>query len=495
MIDTSLREIVKSFQAGSRDAFAKLVQRYQNLVTSVAFANTGDLQRSEDIAQQAFLVAWQKQEELIDPDRFGGWIRGIANNLARNDRRLKSNVNRTLTQAICEPVEPTEDVTPDQLSSRREQSELLWATLDRIPMEYREPLILYYREEHSVAAVAEQMGLTESAVKQRLKRGRAMVKQEIESMVENFLIETRPSANFSAGVMAAIPVAGSTLGSAALKAGAAIGAKATAGKLTTGLTAGAIGGGIGILGGLFGLFAGIGGAWIGTHQGIKHATSEEERQLHRRMFAQSVMLSIGYTIGLLATIFFLDGAIRTIAMVTINVVFVGLLGWIVIRFSSTQRMLHRKFGRPKCYGEAPVDGIGKPVSVQAFRLNAFGMTIGVWCWLILLTLIIQSFVVFSISLAILSLQLVWIFVESPNQRESLEQIRFNAKICWIVTLTQAAVVLGGYLLGAHNFDRSFDGVPIWACGLLVFAIGGFVAWLIRLRANAMERDLNSKPSK
>ena len=50
MGDSSLRDIVKAFQAGSCEAFAELVGRYQNLATSIAFANSGDLQRSEDLS-------------------------------------------------------------------------------------------------------------------------------------------------------------------------------------------------------------------------------------------------------------------------------------------------------------------------------------------------------------------------------------------------------------------------------------------------------------
>ena len=65
MTEKSVQELVRAFQSGSREAFAALVRRYQNLVTSVALASTGDLQRSEDIAQQAFLIAWQKQDDLI----------------------------------------------------------------------------------------------------------------------------------------------------------------------------------------------------------------------------------------------------------------------------------------------------------------------------------------------------------------------------------------------------------------------------------------------
>ena len=487
MIDQSLRDVVTDFQSGSREAFATLVQRYQNLVTSVAFANTGDLQRSEDIAQQAFLLAWQKQDELSDPDRFGGWIRGIANNLARNDRRLKSNVTRPSAGTLASQSEPFVAETPEQLSSRKEQSDLLWATLDKIPMEYREPLVLFYREEHSVAAVAEQMGLSQSAVKQRLKRGRAMVKREIENMVEQFLVETRPSAAFSASVMAAVPAAGSTMGATALKTGAALGAKTTAGKLTAGVSAGAIGGGLGLLGGMIGLFAGIGGAWFGTRQGMKHATSEQEVQLLRTTFVQSVALSICYTVGMLTAIFLLSGTNMTVAMVILQILFLGILGSIVFRFSQKQREFHEEFGKPECYRNAPGHAGGQPVSVAGLRANGAAMTLGAWMWLIILAAIFQSFIMLSVSIVVMSLQLVWIWVEASNYRNVAEQFRFNGKICLATGLSQFAVVMGGVLLGATNFDKSYQGVPIWTCGLFALLVSGFVAWTLFKRANIVDR--------
>lgn len=491
MIDPKLREIVKAFQAGSREAFAKLVGRYQNLVTSVAFANTGDLQRSEDIAQQAFLVAWQNQEELRDPDRFGGWIRGIANNLARNDRRLKSNTRNSSADVSADVASSVE--TPESLSSRREQNEMLWATLDRIPLEYREPLILFYREEHSVVAVAEQMGLSESAVKQRLKRGRAMVKQEIENMVEQFLFDSRPTPAFSASVMAALPVVGSKVGSAALKTGAAIGAKATAGKLTTGLSAGAIGGGLGVLGGLFGLFAGIGGAWLGTKQGIKHATSEEERQLHMQTFVQSVVLSVVYCVGTLVVLFGLRGGWMAAGLVTLNVLFFVFLMWIIFRFSAIQRSLHQKYGKPEIYQRNGKSGVNQPVSLGGLRANSLCMMLGVWAWLVILTILFQSFAVLAVALAVVAIQIVWFWMDAANQTDQISQVRFNARICLVTGISQFLIVIGGCLLGANNFDKTYDNVPIWACGCLALAISSFVGIMLLRRASKMEAmELKSK---
>ena len=50
--------LVKKFQTGDRDEFTELVGRYQNYLCSIAYSWTGDMGRSEDLAQQTFLTAW-----------------------------------------------------------------------------------------------------------------------------------------------------------------------------------------------------------------------------------------------------------------------------------------------------------------------------------------------------------------------------------------------------------------------------------------------------
>ena len=143
-MDSNVKRTVERFQSGDREAFAALVSQFQNLVTTVALSESGDFHRSEDIAQQSFMVAWEKQRELKDPTRFAAWLRGIARNLARNDRRLKSNVQSRSSLAIVDANEPaTSTFTPLESDLQDEQREMLWDTLQRIPEEYREPMILF----------------------------------------------------------------------------------------------------------------------------------------------------------------------------------------------------------------------------------------------------------------------------------------------------------------------------------------------------------------
>ncbi|MGL6194463.1 MAG: RNA polymerase sigma factor, partial [Thermoguttaceae bacterium] len=122
---------------GNRETFAQIVQKYQNLVSAVTFSITGNLQQSEDIAQETFITAWEKLGELREPEKLPGWLCGIARNLShkwiRNPEHQLQNSSDLLLEEIAAP-EPESDTIRD------EQAALLWSTVREIPEPYREPL-------------------------------------------------------------------------------------------------------------------------------------------------------------------------------------------------------------------------------------------------------------------------------------------------------------------------------------------------------------------
>src|SRR5919197_317611 len=72
---------------GDRQAFSRIVERYQNLVCSLAYNATGSLVQSEDLAQETFITAWKELAELREPNKLRAWLCGIARNLASNSIR------------------------------------------------------------------------------------------------------------------------------------------------------------------------------------------------------------------------------------------------------------------------------------------------------------------------------------------------------------------------------------------------------------------------
>jgi RNA polymerase sigma factor (sigma-70 family) len=190
-----------SVSSPSAADFAELVRRYQALVCAVAYSATGDRAVSEEVAQEAFLVAWRKLPELAEPPVMPGWLCGIARNLARNARR---KLGREEPDAERSEALPDHRPTPLDNAADREAAALVWRALEELPDEVREPLVLFYRSEQSVREVADHLGLSEEAARQRLSRGRKALRAGVAEIVERALAASKPGAAFTAAVVAAL---------------------------------------------------------------------------------------------------------------------------------------------------------------------------------------------------------------------------------------------------------------------------------------------------
>lgn len=202
-------ELVQASLAGNRDAFGSIVIRYQSLVCSLAYSATGSFDRSEDLAQQTFVTAWQRLSELREPAKLRAWLCGIARNLISNAQRRAGRDPASLGEPLTaehEVIAP--EVSPSDQAVSREEQAILWRALQHIPENYREPLVLYYREQQSIRNVAEALELSEDAVKQRLVRGRSLLHEQVLALVEGTLARSKPGPKFTHDVMAAVPLVG-----------------------------------------------------------------------------------------------------------------------------------------------------------------------------------------------------------------------------------------------------------------------------------------------
>ena len=115
-----------------------------------------------------------------------------------------------------------------------EEAALVWQSLEKLPESYREPLILFYREHHSIARVAAALDLSEDTVKQRLSRSRGLLRDQVENLIDRSLGRTSPGVLFTTAVCSAprrwpsAQITATTAAGTAAKGG--IGAK-TAGAL------------------------------------------------------------------------------------------------------------------------------------------------------------------------------------------------------------------------------------------------------------------------
>lgn len=210
MTDTELcsdTQLVDRCLGGDREAFGLIVERYQGLVCALAYNACGDIGRSEDLAQETFLAAWRSLKNLKDRDRLRHWLCGIARHIIQESHRRATRDPMTASAPLEESVADDGDsLQPGEQTISKEERTILWRVLEGLPSTYREPLILFYRQNQSVAEVADTMELSEDAVKQRLSRGRELLSDRTAKFIESTLRDTGPTKAFTLGVLAALPL-------------------------------------------------------------------------------------------------------------------------------------------------------------------------------------------------------------------------------------------------------------------------------------------------
>jgi RNA polymerase sigma factor (sigma-70 family) len=214
-------ELVAASRGGNREAFGQIVRKYQSMISGLIYAACGDLHRSEDVAQETFISAWKSLSGLSDPAKLPAWLCQIARHRIADQFRESVSQKVKLQREIGE-ADIAADESPDR-AMIAEENEILWRTLLRIPQPYRETLVLYYRQGRSTAEVAAAMETTDAGVRQRLARGRQMLREEISARLERNLAASAPGEEFSLSVIAALPVAAaaSTTAAAAAQGSAA----------------------------------------------------------------------------------------------------------------------------------------------------------------------------------------------------------------------------------------------------------------------------------
>ncbi|HUJ71112.1 MAG TPA: sigma-70 family RNA polymerase sigma factor [Verrucomicrobiae bacterium] len=228
--DASLVELSRN---GNRDAFSRIVERYQSLICALTYSASGNLQASEDLAQVTFITAWCQLANLRQPAKLKSWLCRIARNVTVDSFRQRQRTPTANAETVDGMDISSPAPTPSDHAISKEEEAILWRSLGELPPTYREPLVLFYRQHQSVTEVADALDLSEDAVKQRLSRGRAMLTEKVTAFVEGALQQTGPGQEFLGSVLAALPLAAGT----AATTGVGLGAKGTTVAKSGGLLA------------------------------------------------------------------------------------------------------------------------------------------------------------------------------------------------------------------------------------------------------------------
>lgn len=168
-------------QAGDERAFEELVRCYTPRLRAVLFRITRDSDTAADALQDALLRAWQNLDRFQARSSFYTWMTRIAINEAyRAIRRNEPGVALRLDDSLGERI-PGWGRQPDEVFESREFLAAIEAALARLPIEYREVIVLRDVEGLSTADAADALGIGQRALKSRLHRGRMALRRALDA--------------------------------------------------------------------------------------------------------------------------------------------------------------------------------------------------------------------------------------------------------------------------------------------------------------------------
>jgi len=177
LMNYSDEEIVREVLAGEKQLFGVLVDRYQQPVFNLMLRYARNSDEAADLTQDAFVRSFERLWLFRTNEVFFPWLYSLAVNLAKDWNRKKNRQQAKLHILQHEAADRQADEDENNGSENRQEIEQVQHGLMELPSQTREILILRYRHGCPIQDIAGAFRLSESAVKMRIKRGLAQLRE------------------------------------------------------------------------------------------------------------------------------------------------------------------------------------------------------------------------------------------------------------------------------------------------------------------------------
>ena len=180
---------------GDDAAFSALVEKYQKSVHALAWRKTGDFHIAEDITQETFLKAYRSLSTLKDPQSFASWLYVIATNHCKTwlgKKRLQTqSLEKTSSAEVEKATYSSYVIAENERAAAEAQREVVKKLLAKLQESDRTIVTLYYLGGMTYEEISKFLGVSVSAIKNRLYRARQQLQKEepmIREALENYQI-------------------------------------------------------------------------------------------------------------------------------------------------------------------------------------------------------------------------------------------------------------------------------------------------------------------
>ena len=178
------RQLLERARAGDQAAFGTLVDLHERVVFRTALAAVGRPEDAEDVAQEAFVLAWRKLPGFRGDAAFRTWLLTITWRKALDRRRLRQGWWKRAAPPAAGDV-PAEDLLasalpdPERTTVARDRARRVRAEILRLSPTLRDTLLLAASGEYSYGEIAEILGVPIGTVKWRVAEARRLIAQRL----------------------------------------------------------------------------------------------------------------------------------------------------------------------------------------------------------------------------------------------------------------------------------------------------------------------------
>jgi len=175
-------EIISQVLSGDHQAYAGLVNRYQNYVFTLTLLMVKNREDAEEVAQDVFIKAYKYLADFKGASKFTTWLYTIVNNTAISFlRKKKLDIHSLDNEKVFEVADSQDSGMRANLVEQKSKLGMVNQAINLLSPDDAQIITLFYKAEQSLEETAQVLGIEVNAAKVRLHRARTRLKEKMET--------------------------------------------------------------------------------------------------------------------------------------------------------------------------------------------------------------------------------------------------------------------------------------------------------------------------
>jgi RNA polymerase sigma-70 factor, ECF subfamily len=176
-----MKEVLPQRPLASQREREEFVQTHMRRIYLQVFRMVGNPEDAQDLTQEVFIKALQRNEQIQDPHKAGHWLSRIATHTAIDHLRRKKRIQFTPTEDMTEQLATDDRESPERDAIRSQRRTVLEAGLRRLSDRERAALVLRDVEGLSAEEVADHLQCSKATVRSHIANARVKFRKFLEN--------------------------------------------------------------------------------------------------------------------------------------------------------------------------------------------------------------------------------------------------------------------------------------------------------------------------